>query len=90
MKYTIFIPPEVERILDKLRKSDPNLFERIGKQTEKILRNPMFGKPMRNVLRNYRRVHIDPFVLMYEIKDKQIWLIDFDHHDRIYRKYSKV
>jgi len=85
---TVYIPPDLRRILGKLQKSDPELVGRLGKQIEKLLRNPNFGKPMRNVLRSYWRIHVDPFVLIYEISGSQIRLIDFDHHDRIYKKYS--
>ena len=63
------------------------LFQKLRKQIEKIVENPVFGKPLRNVLRNYRRVHVDDsFVLVYEIYQYSIQLIDFDHHDNIYKK----
>jgi len=48
----------------------------------------MLGKPLRNTLRNYRRVHVDPFVLLYEIRMLEVRLMDFDHHDKIYKKYK--
>ena len=53
----------------------------------KILRDPMLGKPLRNKFRGNRRVHIaGPFVLLYEIVGTEIRLLDFDHHDKIYKK----
>jgi len=39
-------------------------------------------------LRNYRRIHVDPYVLIYEIKQQEIRLLDFDHHNNIYKKYQ--
>lgn len=85
-RYVLVIPPPFERILKRLKFKKPTLFRALGKQIEKILVEPERGKPLRNVLRNYRRVHIDSFVLIYEISGQEIRLLDFDHHDRIYKK----
>jgi len=52
------------------------------------MKEPALGKPLRNVLRNYRRLHVDSYVLLYEIKQQEIRLLDFDHHDNIYKKYQ--
>ncbi len=51
------------------------------------MENPYLGKPLRNVLKNKRRVHIGPFVLIYEIneKEKEIVLLKFEHHDKVYK-----
>ncbi len=86
-KYILHIPPEFERILKSFKKKKPDLFIRLGDSLEKILRKPKLGKPLRNVLRNYRRVHIGSYVLVYEIRDVEVRPLDFDHHDRIYKKY---
>jgi len=86
--YTLEIPEKFRHLLDKLGKSNPEIVSRIRKQAEKLAQFPFLGKPMRNILRNYRRVHIDPFVLLYEVADNKVRLIDFDHHDKIYKKYS--
>ena len=85
-RYEIVISPEFGRILKSLKKKKPSVFRNIEKQILKILREPTLGKPLRNVLRNYRRVHMGSFVLIYEIYNNEIRLIDFDHHDRIYKK----
>ncbi len=85
--YALVIPPEFERILKSLKKRKPELYERLYERIPVLLREPQLGKPLRNVLRNYRRIHIDSFVLLYEIKGFDVRLLDFDHHDRIYKKY---
>jgi mRNA-degrading endonuclease RelE of RelBE toxin-antitoxin system len=39
-------------------------------------------------MQNKRRVHVGgPFVLIYEINEKErlVTLLDFDHHDNIYK-----
>lgn len=86
LNYVLVIPPEFERILKSLKKKS-ELFRKLQGQIFKILREPQLGKPLRNVLRNYRRVHIDSYVLIYEIHSQEIRLMDFDHHDRIYKRY---
>ncbi|MEK7128410.1 MAG: type II toxin-antitoxin system RelE/ParE family toxin [Patescibacteria group bacterium] len=86
--YTLVIPLSFEVILKKLKTKKPNVFRNLEDKIEKVVRNPILGKPLRNTLRNYRRVHMDPFVLIYEIFMLEVRLIDFDHHDKIYKKYK--
>ncbi|MDO8514554.1 MAG: type II toxin-antitoxin system RelE/ParE family toxin [bacterium] len=88
-RYTIAYDSAFDRILKKLKRRDPALLTALDLGIEKILKEPMLGKPLKNVLRNSRRLHIEgSFVLLYEIYECQVRLLDFDHHDRIYRKYS--
>ncbi len=76
-------------IVKKLNRRDPALLKEINRGMEKVLNQPMLGKPLGNVLRSYRRIHIEGyFVLLYEIKGCIVRFVDFDHHDRIYKKYS--
>ena len=84
--YKLVISPEFERILKSLKKKKSTIFKNLEKQIIKIAREPALGKPLRNILRNYRRVHVNSFVLIYEIYNDEIRLIDFDHHDVIYKK----
>ena len=65
--YILVISPNFERILKELKRKKPTVLTKLEKQIAKILRQPAIGKPLRNVLRNYRRVHIGSFVLIYEI-----------------------
>ena len=87
-QYTVVFDPALDRVLHLLKKKKPSLFNKVSAQIEKVMRAPVLGKPLRNVLRNYRRIHVGSFVLIYEIKDTEIRFLDFDHHDRIYKKYS--
>ena len=53
-----------------------------------ILADPYRFKPLRKPMQNKRRVHVGgPFVLIYEINEREqlITLLDFDHHDNIYK-----
>ncbi len=87
-QYTFVFDIAFDRSLRLLKKKKPSLFNKVSAQIEKVVRAPILGKPLRNVLRNYRRVHVGSFVIVYEIKDMEIRFLDFDHHDRIYKKYS--
>ena len=88
-KKDIFSPyfsENFNKILKRIKKKDKEIFQRISESIFKIVNNPLCGKPLRNVLRNYRRVHIGHFVLIYEIINSEIRFLDFDHHDKIYKK----
>ena len=77
---------EFERILVRYKKKDHKLFGQIYAQILKILHEPSIGKPLRYTLKNRRRVHIGSYVLVYEFHNDELRFIDFDHHDRVYKK----
>ncbi len=79
---------EFKKILEKMAKKDKLGLKKIEDQVYKIISNPLIGKPLRNVMKSYRRVHIGHFVLIYKIENGEITFADYDHHDRIYKKYS--
>lgn len=86
-RYILKTSPLFERTSKILKKKRPSLLALLEKQITKIFQEPLIGKPLKNVLKNYRRVHVGSFVLVYKIKGNEIHLIDFDHHDKIYKKY---
>ncbi len=86
MAYVIVLAPRFDEVFKNLKNKSPVLLARLEKQIGKIIREPILGKPLRNVLRNYRRMQVDSFVLIYEVHGKEIRLLDFDHHDKIYKK----
>lgn len=79
---------EAERALRRCRKRDRNLFTQVQNQIFKVMREPTLGKPLRYTLKNRRRVHVGSFVLVYEFHLGELRVIDFDHHDKIYKKYT--
>ena len=84
--YTFEIKGGLERSLEKLAKKDKQLYEAIMKKILQITENPAVGKPLRNVLKGKRRVHIGHFVLIYEVDDnkRRIVFLEFEHHDKAY------
>ena len=77
---------EFRQVLRDLEKRDRVLHRRLAKEIRKVLRNPEVGKPLRHSLKSYRRTHVGSFVLVYEIIGRSVFFLDFDHHDRIYKK----
>mgnify|MGYP001564577956 CR=1 FL=1 len=86
------IKPNLDRILQKLKKKDPVSFDAIFKKIKEIVEsgNPDHYKPLRYNLKNKKRVHITKsFVLVfeYDFNANTILFLDYDHHDNIYSKY---
>jgi YafQ family addiction module toxin component len=77
---------EFKKILEKMAKKDHLGLKKVENQIYKIIANPIIGKPLRNTMKNYRRVHIGSFVIVYKIENDEITFMDYDHHDQIYKK----
>lgn len=87
MTYQVVLSPDFEKETKGLFKKDPVLYSRFKKTVISILKNPECGKPLRNVLKGLRRVHVGHFVLIYEIDDtnKTIIFLKFSPHDKAYK-----
>ena len=91
--YSYDIKPFLQKILNKLSKKDKKLYEQVIKKIEEIINSESIGhyKNLRYDLKEFKRVHIGHFVLVFKY-DKNFDLIsfeDFDHHDKIYfKKFS--
>ena len=88
LPYEIVPSVTFDRSLKKFQKKDRQLVEELLEQVNKLALAPELGKPLRHRLRNQRRLHVaGSFVLLYEIVGNRVRLLDFDHHDKIYKKY---
>ena len=85
--YSFEIKEELEKSLLKLAQKDKRHYQSVVKKILQLAGNPEMGKPLRNVLKGRRRVHVGHFVLLYEVdeKDKRVIFLDFEHHDRAYK-----
>lgn len=61
------------------------LLEKIKNQINKILENPLIGKPLK-YKRGERALYIKPFRLVYAIKGDEIILLKFDHRKKVYKE----
>ncbi len=66
--YSFEIKECLEKTLQKLVRKDKILYEAVTKKILQIAENPTIGKPLRNILKGKRRVHIGHCVLIYEVK----------------------
>ena len=79
--YEIVFSKSFENTVKKIK--DSVLKHKINKQIEKIINNPETGKPMRNIRKGTREVHIKPHRLSYSFnkKEKLINFLAFYHKD---------
>ncbi|MCK9580306.1 MAG: type II toxin-antitoxin system RelE/ParE family toxin [Methanoregula sp.] len=86
MIYTIDPEPKVEAIFRKMWKKDSARFGQIEKKLLELSENPETGKPLKQPLKGFWRLHIGHYVLIYKIdkKNQKITLVDYTHHDEAY------
>ena len=70
-----------------MAEKDPARYTEVFNKILLVAENPLIGKPLRNILKGKRRVHIGPFVLIYEIRENEnkILFLEIEHHDEAYR-----
>jgi YafQ family addiction module toxin component len=91
MMYRLAVKETLDKKFKKLQKKDKEMLRLIERKVEEILENPYRFKPLRKPLQNKRRVHVGgSFVLVFEVneEEKMVTLIEFDHHDNVYRAGS--
>lgn len=76
----------LKKDLKRLKKNRELLVKMKNKVLE-IAENPYHYKPLRNVLKNRRRVHIGSYVLIFEIieSSKTVVFHVFRHHNEAYK-----
>jgi len=84
MEYRIEFTSFFEKQLKKLKKKDSLLFDRLAKKLKEIRRNPEHYKPLRNVLKGTRRAHLNPFIIIFELKNGLITVHYVKRHDNAY------
>ncbi|SPD74521.1 putative toxin RelE4 [uncultured Desulfobacterium sp.] len=87
--YRLAVKESLDKTFKKLKKKDLPTLALIDVKVKQILDDPYRFKPLRKPLQNKRRVHVGgSFVLLYEINEETntVTLLDFDHHDNIYKK----
>ncbi len=90
MVYSLRIKPHLIKVFEKLAKRDPVQHEAIQKKVKQILEDPRRFKPLSGSMKNKFRVHImGSFVLVFSIIESElaVEILDYDHHDSIYRKH---
>ena len=79
---------KIKKIFEKIKRKHKLQAEILKRKIKEILEDPYRSKPLRGDMAGIRRVHIRHFVLIYEIleNEKIVRLLDYEHHDNIYRR----
>ena len=85
--YNAEMLPLFRKKMGKLLKKDRFRYERVKKKSPEICNGPHHHGPLGNVMAGIFHVHIDPYVLTFEIDEanKVVRFHDFDNHDKIYK-----
>lgn len=86
--YKLAVKESLDKKFKKLQKKDKEMLRLIDRKVQDILEDPYRFKPLRKPLQNKRRVHVGGvFVLVYEVNEEEriVTMLDFDHHDNIYK-----
>jgi mRNA-degrading endonuclease RelE of RelBE toxin-antitoxin system len=82
--------PEFDDKFLKLTQKNKALEARFLKKIRQILDNPSIGAPKHHALKHARGSHVDPYVIIYVLKDDIITFLYIDHHDFVYEKAVKI
>jgi mRNA-degrading endonuclease RelE of RelBE toxin-antitoxin system len=77
------ISPE---LLKEIKKLDKVFRERFHKGIERVVANPDVGKPLQYDFKGCRRIRIDPFRIVYKVKEEMIFILAFEHRGIVYKK----
>ena len=85
--YYLEVVEKVDKIFKKLQKEDTVQFEALTIKVNEILENPHQFKPLKNPMQHMRRVHVGPFVLVYDIDEiiNVVTIRRYEHHDNVYK-----
>jgi YafQ family addiction module toxin component len=90
MPYNYKTSKNLDRILEILHRKDKNLYEQVIKKIDEIINSYDIEhyKNLRHDLKEFKRVQTGHFVLIFKFikNENKIAFVDFDHHDKIYRK----
>jgi len=90
MPYNYKTSKNLDRILEVLSKKDKSLYEQLIKKIDEIINSQDVEhyKNLRNDLKEFKRVQVGHFVLVFRFikHENKVIFVDFDHHDKIYKK----
>ena len=78
----------IEEVLQKLKRKDAALFRAVQKKINQIASLDKTAiqhfKNLRRGLKDYKRVHVGSFVIMFKVEGDAIIFAKFGHHDEAY------
>ena len=86
MQYSYKFSPQLDKQLRKLKKKDPVMLKRVEKKVLEIVGNPEPYKTLLHLHGKYKRVHLDPYILLFTIEGDEIEFLELEHHDKAYER----
>ena len=84
------ILPNLQKILNKLSKKDDLVYRQVLKKIEEVISSPDVEhyKNLRYDMKDKKRIHVGHFVLVFKFvkEESRVEFLDFDHHDKIYKR----
>ena len=84
------IKPTLDKKLIRLSKRDKAMYEAVMKKINEILNseNPEHYKNLSYDVKDFKRVHVSSFILIFKVDDSKKLIIfeDFKHHDDMYNR----
>jgi len=68
----------------QIKKLDKPLRTQVLKKISELQTNPEIGKPLGNILKNKRSLHIGKYRVLYSIKEKDMIIAEVGHRKNIY------
>ena len=88
--YSYELSDKLKKVLNKLSKKDNKLYKQLLKKLEEIVNayDIRHYKNLRHDLKDFKRIHIGSFVLIFgfDKKNNRILFDDFQHHDKVYSR----
>ena len=86
MTWSLEVSPEFEDDYRRLCGRNAGLRRAVDSKVAQIVERPLHYKPLRAPLHGVRRVHIGPFVLLFEPDESRevVRLLRLAHHDEAY------
>lgn len=81
MAYTFI---RTEKFKEQVGKLDGRMQELVLKKMDKILENPLLGKPLHSPLHTYRSERIEKYRIIYKINSEVIEFAWLDHRKHVY------
>lgn len=70
--------------IKEIKKYNKNTQTQIIKKLKQLGTNSELGKPLKNVLKNNRSIHIGKYRVLYSIKGEEIIIAKIDHRKDVY------
>ena len=86
MTWSLEVSPEFGDDYRQLCSRNAGLRRAVDRKVAQIVTSPLHYKPLRAPLQGVRRVHIGPFVLLFEADEAReaVRLLRLAHHDEAY------